>query len=78
MEHIITPFIIEDEQAQLDYHMKANGGKPVESQEESIMRIGKSQNVAETLAAIQAEQAATTKKQESKEETEEQASANNE
>lgn len=78
VEHIITPFIIEDEQAQLDYHMKANGGKPVESQEESIMRIGKSQNVAETLAAIQAEQAATTKKQESKEETEEQASANNE
>ena len=55
VEHIITPFIIEDEQAQLDYHMKANGGKPVESHRESIMRIGKAANVDETLAAIQAE-----------------------
>lgn len=72
VEHIITPFIIEDEQAQLDYHMKANGNKPVESHRESIMRLGKSANVDETLAAIQAEQVAT------KEETEEQASANNE
>ena len=57
VEHIITPFIIEDEQAQLDYHMKANGGKPVESQEESIMRIGKSQNVAETIRKMNEEAA---------------------
>lgn len=57
VEHIITPFIIEDEQAQLDYHMKANGGKPVESQEESIMRIGKSQNVQETIRKINEEAA---------------------
>lgn len=58
VEHVITPFIIEDEQAQLDYHMKANGNKPVESHRESIMRIGKSANVDETLAEIQAEEAA--------------------
>lgn len=58
VEHVITPFIIEDEQAQLDYHMKANGGKPVESHRESIQRIGKSANVDETLAAIQADEAA--------------------
>lgn len=58
VEHVITPFIIEDEQAQLDYHMKANGGKPVESHRESIQRIGKAQNVDETLSAIQTETAA--------------------
>lgn len=52
VEHIITPFIIKDEQAQLDYHMKANGGLPVESQEESIMYIGKSQNVKDTIRKI--------------------------
>lgn len=57
VEHVITPFIIEDEQAQLDYHMKANGGKPVESQEESIMRIGKSQNVVDTIRKINEEAA---------------------
>jgi hypothetical protein len=57
VEHIITPFIIQDEQAELDYHMKANGGKPVESQEESIMRLGKSQNVQETINKINQEAA---------------------
>ena len=58
VEHIITPFIIEDEQEQIDMHIKANGGKPVESQRESIMRIGKSENVDETLRQIN-EQSAT-------------------
>ena len=58
VEHVITPFIIEDEAAQLDYHMKANGGKPVESHRESIQRIGKSQNTEQTLAEIQADMAA--------------------
>lgn len=57
VEHVITPFIIEDEQAQLEYHMKANGGQPVESQEESIMRIGKTQNVQETIRKINEESA---------------------
>ena len=57
IEHVITPFIIEDEQAQLDYHMKANGGKPVESHRESIQRLGKAQNVDETLSQIQMEEA---------------------
>lgn len=57
VEHVITPFIIEDEQAQLDYHMKANGGKPVESHRESIQRLGKAQNVDETLSQIQMEEA---------------------
>ena len=77
VEHIITPFIIEDEAAQLDYHMKANGNKPVESHRESIMRIGKSTNVDETLAAIQAEQAAE-EATKAKEDAQKQASANNE
>ena len=57
VKHIITPFIIEDEQAKLDYHMKANGGKPVESQAESIQRIGKSANVEDTIAQINEESA---------------------
>jgi len=57
VEHIITPFIIEDEQAQIDMHMKANGGRPVESQRESIQRIGKSQNVDETIKQINEEAA---------------------
>lgn len=55
VEHIITPFIIEDEQAQIDMHMKANGGQPVESQYESIQRIGKSNNVEETIRQINEE-----------------------
>ena len=57
VEHVITPFIIEDEAAQLEYHMKANGGRPVESQEESIMYIGKSKNVQETINKINQEAA---------------------
>lgn len=55
IEHIITPFVIEDEQEQIDMHMKANGGKPVESQRESIQRIGKSQNVDQTIEEINKE-----------------------
>ena len=57
VEHVITPFMIEDEQAQIDMHMKANGGKPVESQRESIQRIGKSQDVDQTLEEINQEAA---------------------
>ena len=55
VEHVITPFIIEDEIAQIEMHMKANGGKPVESQHESIQRIGKSANVDETIRLINEE-----------------------
>lgn len=58
VEHVITPFIIEDEQAKLDYHLKANGNKPVESHRESIQRLGKSKNVEQTLTEIQADMAA--------------------
>lgn len=58
VEHVITPFIIEDEAAKLDYHMKANGNKPVESHRESIMYIGKSKDVEQTLSQIQADMAA--------------------
>lgn len=57
VQHVITPFIIEDEQAQIDMHLKANGGKPLESQRESIMRIGKSSNVDETIRLINEENA---------------------
>jgi len=57
VEHVITPFIMEDEAAQIDMHMKANGGKPVESQRESIQRIGKSADVDQTMKEIQADEA---------------------
>lgn len=63
VEHVITPFIIEDEAAQLDYHMKANGGKPVESHRESVMRLGKSKNVEETVREIQRDMAAQAAKE---------------
>ena len=59
VEHIITPFIIEDEQEKIDMHMKANGGKPVESQRESIQYLGKSANVDETIRQINEEADAT-------------------
>lgn len=59
VDHVITPFIIEDEAAQLEYHMKANGGQAVESQRESIQRIGKSKNADETIRQINEEAAAS-------------------
>lgn len=59
VEHKITPFIQNDELNDINKRMKANGGKPIESQLESIMRYGKSDNAEDTLAQIQKEEAAS-------------------
>ena len=40
--HIITPFIQNDELSDITKRQKANGGKPIESQLESIKKYGKS------------------------------------
>lgn len=57
VEHKITPFIQNDELSDINKRLKANGGKPIESQLESIQRYGKSDDAAETLAQIQKEEA---------------------
>ena len=54
-EHIITPFIQNDELADINKRMKANGGKPIESQLESIIKFGQSTDPNETLEQIQKE-----------------------
>lgn len=56
IEHIITPYIQNDEKAEIDKRLRANGGKPIESQLESIARYGESENPEETLAQIQREE----------------------
>lgn len=55
VEHIITPFIQNDESLDIDKRMKANGGKPIESQLESISRYGKSVDAKSTLEQINKE-----------------------
>lgn len=57
-EHVITPYIQNDELNEINKRMKANGGKPIESQLESIQRFGKSDNAEDTLAQIQKEDSA--------------------
>lgn len=52
MEHIITPYIQNDEKASIERRLLANGGKPIESQLESIQRFGESRNAMETLEQI--------------------------
>ena len=54
-EHKITPFIQNDELADINKRMKANGGKPIESQRESIAKYGQSVDPDETLRQIQEE-----------------------
>lgn len=56
-EHIITPFIQNDELAEIKKRKEANGGKAIESQLESIERFGYSDNAQETLEQIQKEDA---------------------
>ena len=55
VEHIITPFIQNDELAEINKRMKANGGKAIESQLESIQRYGQSDDAQGTLEQIQKE-----------------------
>lgn len=54
-KHVITPFIQNDESVDIANRMRANGGKPIESQLESIRRYGKSEDPQATLDQIQDE-----------------------
>lgn len=58
VEHIITPFVQEDENTEIDKWMKANGNKPLISQEESIKYSGLSANPDITFTKIQNEEQA--------------------
>lgn len=58
IEHIITPFIQNDEDAIADRLLKLNGGKAVMSQLESIQQAGYSNDPQSTLEQIQKEDAA--------------------
>lgn len=57
VEHIITPFIQKNETAEINKRVAANGGKPIESQRESIQRFGKSSDPEATLKQIREEEA---------------------
>ena len=54
-EHKISPYIQNDEMSEINKRMKANGGKAIESQFESIERYGKSDNPQDTFDKIQSE-----------------------
>lgn len=56
VENIITPYIQEDENASIDKAIKANGGKPILSQLESIQMAGISKDPQATLEQIQKEE----------------------
>lgn len=55
VEHVITPFIQNDEDALISRCMKGNGGKAIFSQLESIRMAGYSNDPEETLTQIQKE-----------------------
>ena len=57
VEHIITPFIQNDEKAEIDKWITASGGKAIISQLEAIKNLGISSNPEETLKQIQQEEA---------------------
>lgn len=52
IRHSIDIYIPKDESSEIDKRMKANGGKPIESQLESIQRFGRSKDPQGTLDAI--------------------------
>lgn len=56
IKHSIDIYIPRDESSEIDKRMKANGGKPIESQLESIQRFGRSKDPQATLEAIKKEQ----------------------
>ena len=58
-KHIITPYVPEDENNSINVRMKANGGLPVESQLESIIKFGQSKDPISTLKEIRKDQAAS-------------------
>lgn len=57
VEHIITPFIQNDEKSDIDNAMSACGGKAIISQIEAIKRAGLSSDPEQTLKQIQKEEA---------------------
>lgn len=59
VEHIITPFIQNDEAALINRVQKGNGGKAIFSQLESIRMAGYSNDPEETLRQIQEEEKVT-------------------
>lgn len=59
VEHVITPFIQNDEKAEIDKWITASGGKAIMSQLEAIKNLGISSNPEETLKQIQSEEAAS-------------------
>lgn len=63
VKHIITPYIPKDEQLEINKRMAANGGKPLESQRESIQRYGKSPDVEATIAELNSEREEAMKQQ---------------
>lgn len=59
VEHVISPFIQNDEKAEIDKWITASGGKAVMSQLEAIKNLGLSANPEETLKQIQMEEVAS-------------------
>ena len=57
-KHTITPYVPQDENNDITIRMKANGGMPVESQLESIVKLGKSKDPKGTIEQIRKDQAA--------------------
>lgn len=58
IEHIISPFIQNDEKMDIEKWMQANGGKPIMSQLDAIKYAGYSENPQATLDKINEESAA--------------------
>lgn len=58
-KHIITPYVPQDENNDINIRMKANGGMPVESQLESIVKLGQSKDPKDTLKKIREQQEAS-------------------
>lgn len=57
IEHVISPFIQNDEKAEIEKWVLASGGKAVMSQLDAIKNLGISANPEETLKQIQSEDA---------------------
>ena len=55
--HHIQPYVMKNDEAEINLRLKANGGKAIESQLESIERYGKSKDAEATLKQIQQEEA---------------------
>lgn len=62
IEHVITPFVQEDENTQIDKWLKANGNQPLVSHLESIKRAGISDDPETTYNEIQNEERAASER----------------